>query len=319
MVIMKRNLLLDALKVLLSVMVVGIHADFLKEFPLGHFLTSQGVFRIAVPIFFIINGYYFGAVKNIKSLIVWVKRVVSLYAFWMLFYAYFWLSPNSFDVIEIVKLIQTVVVGHHHLWYLPGMIGAGVLTYVFREHSKLGIAVALTCFVGGVGIQYLGNYHFFESNVLDKLFNLTFIHRNFLFLGFPFFLVGFLINLGKISLLSDNVLFIFILGVLLLSIESYFNFVNPYNDGGFDNYFSLIFICPTIFILLLNSNRTTDNKNITLFSTGIYFIHPICISVLGKLGFDTGTILTFMVLALSVFAAIVLIKVKDRFKVKFIL
>ncbi|WP_318494056.1 acyltransferase family protein [Photobacterium leiognathi] len=316
---MRRNLLLDALKVLLAIMVVGMHAGFLKEFPLGNFLTSQGAFRIAVPIFFVINGYYFGVVKDIKSLIIWVKRVVSLYVFWMLFYAYFWFRPDSFDVIEIVKVIKTIVVGHHHLWYLPGMIGAGVLTYFFREHLKLGVVVALTCFVGGVGIQYLGSYHFFESNVLDKLFNLTFIHRNFLFLGFPFFLVGFLIKLEKLSFLSDKVNFIFVLGVLLLSVESYFNFVNSYKDGGFDNYFSLIFICPAIFILVLNSDRKTDNKNIALLSTGIYFIHPFCMSVLGKLGFDTGTIFAFMVLALSVFASVVLIKIKDRFKVTFIL
>lgn len=316
---MSRNLLLDALKVLLAIMVVGMHAGFLKEFPLGNFLTSQGAFRIAVPIFFVINGYYFGVVKDIKSLIAWIKRVVSLYVFWMLFYVYFWFRPDSFDVIEIVKVIKTIVVGHHHLWYLPGMIGAGVLTYFFREHLKLGVVVALTCFVGGVGIQYLGNYHFFESNVLDKLFNLTFIHRNFLFLGFPFFLVGFLIKLEKLSFLTDKVNFIFVLGVLLLILESYFNFVNPYNDGGFDNYFSLIFICPAIFILVLNSNITTDNKNIALFSTGIYFIHPFCMSVLSKLGFDTGTIFALIVLALSVLASVVLIKIKDRFKVTFIL
>ncbi|MFZ6039726.1 acyltransferase family protein [Vibrio natriegens] len=316
---MERNLPLDALKVFLSVMVVGLHAGFLKEFPLGNFLTVQGVFRIAVPTFFVINGYYFGAVKDIKSLFGWVKRVVGLYAFWMLFYVYFWFRPDSFDVIEIVIVIKTIVVGYHHLWYLPGMIGAGVLTYFLRDNLKLGVVIAVTCFIGGVGIQYLGNYHFFESNVLDKLSNLTFIHRNFLFLGFPFFFVGFLIRMWKLSFLSDNALFVSTLGALLLILESYFNFVNPYNDGGFDNYFSLIFICPSIFILLLNSNRTTNNKNIALVSTGVYFIHPFCMSVLGKLGFDPGTTFTFMALALSFFASIVLIKVKERFEVKFIL
>ncbi|EJG1730946.1 acyltransferase family protein [Vibrio parahaemolyticus] len=316
---MERNLPLDAFKVLLSVMVVGLHGGFLKEFPLGDFLTAQGVFRIAVPTFFVINGYYFGAVKDLKSLTGWINRVVGLYAFWMLFYVYFWFRPDSFNFMETIKLIKTIIVGHHHLWYLPGMIGAGVLTYFLRENLKLGVIVAVTSFIGGVGIQYLGNYHFFESNLLDKLFNLTFIHRNFLLLGFPFFFVGFLVRMKKLSFLSDNALFISILGAFLLVFESYFNFANPYNDGGFDNYFSLIFICPSIFVLLLNSNRTTDNKNIALVSTAIYFIHPFCMSVLRKLGFDTGTTFTFMVLALSLFASVVLIKVKDRFKVKFIL
>lgn len=50
---MKRNLTLDILKIILSFMIVGLHAGFLIETSkLGNYVFMQGISRIAVPIFF---------------------------------------------------------------------------------------------------------------------------------------------------------------------------------------------------------------------------------------------------------------------------
>jgi hypothetical protein len=44
----------------MAFMIVGLHAGFLGEYTkLGHYLTVNGVFRVAVPVFLIINGFYF--------------------------------------------------------------------------------------------------------------------------------------------------------------------------------------------------------------------------------------------------------------------
>ena len=41
-------------------MIVGLHAGFLKDVnEYVSFLTVEGLFRIAVPLFFIINGYFY--------------------------------------------------------------------------------------------------------------------------------------------------------------------------------------------------------------------------------------------------------------------
>ena len=53
---MQRNSTLDILKFIMAIMVVGLHARFLFETSsLGYHLTVQGIFRLAVPIFLLIN------------------------------------------------------------------------------------------------------------------------------------------------------------------------------------------------------------------------------------------------------------------------
>lgn len=53
---MERNVALDLLKLTMAAMVVGLHAGFLNDFSsLGYYITVNGIFRIAVPVFFVIN------------------------------------------------------------------------------------------------------------------------------------------------------------------------------------------------------------------------------------------------------------------------
>lgn len=57
---MSRKISLDILKLLMSFMVVGLHAGFLGDVDLlGEYLTVNGIFRLAVPTFLVINGFYF--------------------------------------------------------------------------------------------------------------------------------------------------------------------------------------------------------------------------------------------------------------------
>ncbi|WP_373312790.1 hypothetical protein [Deefgea tanakiae] len=85
-------------------MVVGIHTVFLKDISLeASYLTQDGLFRIAVPIFLIINGFYFySAISNNNSAL-WIKRLFHIYLFWMILYAYFWFRPSELTFIELKK------------------------------------------------------------------------------------------------------------------------------------------------------------------------------------------------------------------------
>ena len=310
-----RNLALDSMKVLLALMVVGLHSGFLREISdEANFLTAEGLFRIAVPIFFILNGYFFVTVRNGELFKKWIKRVLYLYIFWMAFYVYFWFRPSSFSVIEVIKLIETMSLGYFHLWYLPGMIGAGIFTFLLKDKIRLGISLSFILFILGVSIQYVGNYHVLSTPIFDKVMNMTFIHRSFLFFGFPFFYIGFVMNYYNVAKNIDAKLLIgvFVLGFGLLLGESWYNYNNPQNDGGFDNYFSLCLICPAIVVLAMRSKLTTENKNLALFSTAIYFIHPFCMAILNKLFELEGSTFTFSTILLSVFLSFFLIKVRNK-------
>ncbi len=97
---LNRNVSLDILRFSMALSVVGLHAGFLADLtPLGSCLTVNGIFRIAVPVFLLINGFYFYPVLIKGKSADWLKRVLYLYVFWMLFshgvgqnnpYNYFW-------------------------------------------------------------------------------------------------------------------------------------------------------------------------------------------------------------------------------------
>lgn len=318
---MKRNIALDILKLILAFMVVGLHTGFLADISaLGNYLTTQGIFRIAVPIFLLINGFYFYSILDKGRSAYWFKRVLYLYLFWMLFYSYFWFRPSDASFIEIVKIIHKLIIGHFHLWYLPAMLGAAALVILFKKLSlKLMIGIILVAFAGGVVIQYAGNYHMIDNQTIDKFFNYHWIHRNLFFFGFPFFFIGFLINKfsiqDRISLKLSVILSI--IGFSLLICESYLNYIEPLRDGGFDNFISLLIVCPAVFLLFMKLDFQGSSKQLSFYATGVYFIHPIFMTIYSRFTDFDGTLLTFIVIISSIFASYFLIKINN--KVKFIL
>jgi len=112
---LSRNIALDILKVTLAFMVVGLHADFLADITsTGSYLTVNGIFRIAVPLFLLINGFYFYSVLANQKTANWIKKVLSLYVFWMLFYSYFWFRPSELSFVEFAKIAKTLILGYFH-------------------------------------------------------------------------------------------------------------------------------------------------------------------------------------------------------------
>ncbi|WP_328585762.1 acyltransferase family protein [Photobacterium aquimaris] len=258
----------------------------------------------------------------------WLYRVFLLYVFWMILYCYEWFIFQPFTFTSMIKNIINFIIGYHQLWYLPGMIGAGILTFIFRDKVKLGIIMTFTLFIIGVLIQYLASYHVFSKPILDKFVNYTFIHRNFLFLGFPFFYIGYFIKNSKslVKLSLPVLISISILGLGLLLGESWYNYNNPQENGGFDNYLSLILICPALFLLFINPKlaRLSNNGNLALISSSIYFIHPFWFIVLNEVTTFNKFVMTLFCFALSLISSYLLIalykvKVQNKQIFKFIL
>ncbi len=302
----------------MAFMVVGLHAGFLSDFtPLGGYLSVNGIFRIAVPIFLIISGFYFFSVVSNNNQIIWLKRISILYLFWMVFYSYFWFYLPDLSFIGIAKLLFIIVIGYHHLWYISGMIGAAIILLLLRHSSSfmLFFTIFLT-FLVGVIIQYSGYYHLFEGSIIDELFNRYEFHRNFLLFSYPFFAIGYLIKKHslheRVSLKLVSVLTV--LGVSLLFGESYINYYEGERDGGVDNFFSLLLACPAIFILFMKVSVTGQSKNIALYSSSIFFIHSFFLSVFHKFTEFDNTLLTILVIASSALASFFIIRVNNRLK-----
>lgn len=318
---MNRNIALDILKISMAFMVVGLHGKFLIDFTqLGFYLTVNGIFRIAVPVFLIINGYYFYHALANSNQRHWLKRVLVLYVFWMMFYAYFWLPGPVFSAEGLARILQRIVIGYFHLWYISGMIGAAILLLLLRRLSSTMLCISiLVTFIGGVLIQYSGNYHLLENRTMDALFNQNWAHRNAVLFSFPFFCMGYLINKHSLheKLSFNTVLLLSVAGLLALFAESYANFQASSKEGGFDNMVSLGFVSPFVFMLFMKSDISGNSKNIALYSSGVYFIHALFLSGFRRFTDLGETSVTLLVILCSLFASYFIIQANK--KLKFIL
>jgi hypothetical protein len=302
----------------MAFMVVALHAGFLRDVSkLGEFLTGNGLFRIAVPIFFIINGFYFYSILTKNTQLSWFKRVAILHLVWMTLYSYYWFSIPEMSVIGIVKKTFDFIIGFGHLWYIPGLIGAAVVVSILHKMNTIFILACIgITFIAGVFIQYLGNYHIFSNPYLDKYLNYEYAHRNFLFLAFPFFSIGFLINKHSIQKVVSIRMSCFwsISGMLLLLLESYINFNQPLRDGGFDTFLALIIVCPAIFILFINLKMSGNSKNIALYSSAIYFVHIYILFMFREFTELDGTPLAIVLIISSIIVSSVIIKLNQTIK-----
>lgn len=311
----ERNISLDILKLIMACMVVALHAEFLTGISeLGRYLTVNGIFRMAVPIFLLINGFYFYPVLAAKRQHAWFKKVFILYLFWMLVYSAFWFYIPTLSIYGIGQFIFRFIIGFWHLWYLSGLIGAALVLLLLRKVSSfyLLLSSALT-FLAGVAIQYGGHYHLIKYPLIDHLFNLPWFHRNFLVFSFPFFCVGFLIHKHSLhrTITVNTALLWALLGMGLLIAESYINFLQPNSDRYFENLVALIVVCPACFIFFVKQTIIGHSKQVALYSSAIYYIQGFILIWLSRY-MPLGSWLTLTGILLSVMAASLVIAINRR-------
>ena len=316
---MHRNIGLDVTKLILAFMVVGLHAGFLGDVStLAEYLSVNGLFRVAVPIFFIINGFFFRSVMKGGTEALWLKRVLYLYLFWMLVYSYSWFKVEHYSVLDLANIIWVVFIGHFHLWYLPGMMGAALLLIVLRNTKETFLLLVSFClFFIGVLIQYLGSYDVLGFGVFDELIDNKWAHRNFLLLSFPFFVWGYLIGGYDLhnKLTVRHLAIILFFGLLLLFIESFTNYFFAMDGAGFDNLLSLAIVCPVVFMLVMKLNFYGTSANLSAYASGVYFVHPIFMGVFRRVFGLDYSILALAVIIAALVSTYFLIKINKTIKI----
>jgi surface polysaccharide O-acyltransferase-like enzyme len=307
-----RNAALDLLKVFMAFAVVGIHTGFLKEYSADiSYIFTQGIFRLAVPIFFMINGYYFYSfLLKKKSLFLWLKHLFIIYFSWSLIYIILFGAENN--------IIITFVYGWGHLWYIPATMEAGILLYFLRNiGDKYKVILIVITYSICIFMYYSVNYHLFNSNILNELINKTTIKRNFLFVGFPMFSIGYLIAKYNIQdrYSAQNILLFCFFAFLLLILEGIMNLIYSDKTNAFEFLLALLFIAPALFVLVLKSSWIAKNRTMSDVATITYFIHKIFIAFAAYLGIKGGTSVMFFVIGLSLLSSLVLIPLNKKVKI----
>lgn len=310
---MDRNLTIDIIKIISAFLVVGLHGfifadvdDFLC------YIFVNGITRIAVPLFLLINGFYFYQITSFEKLKVLLKRVFYLYLIWFILYIYLWYNPN----ISIGKIALSFLVGPWHLWYLIASLYAFIIIWFLKDIKfKIQVVIIIICAVMGIVLQYIYNYYPSLHDLL--LFRIGGIHlfRNSIFFCLPFIYIGFIINKFNMSINqpSSEIILFFIIGFILLLVEASINY-HLINDR-FDILLSLYIVCPCIFIFGSSKKIISHNKQLALLSSGVYLTHIAIFSLPIRQYFHLSNtqnvIITF---CLSIFVSFFLILVKRKIK-----
>lgn len=265
---MGRNLTIDVLKIILAFFVVFLHMNFLQDsYPTLSYILVNGLFRIAVPVFLVITGFYFFHIDTLEKLKKWLFRTFILYVLWMLIYMSYW-KDNE-------QILLTVIFGYHHLWYLIGTFFSGIILYLLqKQSSSVLITLTVIFFTMGFAVQVLGNLHYFEKGN-DSVLNMYLLYRNFLFVCFPFLTVGFLINRHRIDSAEYKYWGLLAgLSVFCVIAEAYFNY-SEISSESTDVLFSLLFASPAVFVYCQKMYIKTTSKILASFSTAVYVVHPL--------------------------------------------
>ncbi|MEY8759404.1 acyltransferase family protein [Chryseobacterium tongliaoense] len=305
---MRRSLSIDVLKIILAFFVVFLHMHLLRDtYPELSYVLVNGLFRIGVPVFLIITGYYFYHIDTADKLKKWLVRLFLLYALWSLIYIPIWKEDDSW--------VMNIIFGYHHLWYLIGTFFAGIMLFFLRKKSTVTLVViSLVLFCCGYCIQLWGNLHPFTGN-MDSTLNAYPLYRNFLFVCFPFLSVGFLIKKLDIDVKLKPSLFQVMLVIGLVMLEAFFNYkiIGLDKKDSIDLLFSLMIACPVVFLYGKNKIFLSDSKILANLSTAIYLVHPLLMKLMLERHFSAYETGVFIVVLLLVSLLLVYVNRKIKY------
>lgn len=285
---MKRNTGIDLMRLLCAFLIVCIHYPFPGT--LGYLFAP--VTRLAVPVFFMITGYFYANVKEKNGQKQQISKIFKLFLGANLLYFVVSFVKSFFaegsvggffqTCFSFKSLVKFLVFNESpfggHLWYLGAILYVLVIVFLWekkwrRKHLYPLIPVLL------LGDLILGKY-----SVLFFMEDLPVIlARNFLFTGLPFFLLGDLLRKYKqklrVNLQAAFLLIFFFAGLTL--VESHF-LTSRQLSGSREHYISTIFLAISAFWFASQIRISSKNKPLTAISklgknltTGIYILHPL--------------------------------------------
>lgn len=298
-----RNRYLDLWKWIAALMVVAIHTSPLESVnKLVDFILTRELARIAVPLFFMITGYF---TLQSSKLFFGIKKLLSMYLGVTILYLpvqiYRYLPLDQVSVYEVIKNVLKAFFfdgTYYHLWYMPAVIEGLLIVYFLQ---KLGRKTALLItsvlyVIGLLGDSYYGFISQFSifRNTYDWIFRYMTHTRNGIFFAPIFLLLGFELSRVHINQKS-KALRCFLLWVFLLIMEGLL-----LHFAGWQKHDSMYISLPfCMFFLFLYLTADRNNTYVSFLSDKwkngpmlLYFIHPYSILIIR--GFVKVTGLSFL-------------------------
>ncbi|MDH6309910.1 surface polysaccharide O-acyltransferase-like enzyme [Dysgonomonas sp. PFB1-18] len=310
-----RNITLDYTKLALIMLIISGHSD-ISDYGLFGWFFSDGFARVTVPLFLIVNGYYFADIAHDKAKVKkYLSRLLIIYVTWtVIYFPFVWYMTGGGKKLILINLFT----GYYHLWYIASLIGAALLIYLTHKcNMKVMLITAYVLFLIGYVIQkiYLLDVHIYMYPT---------IVRTFLFMGFPFMFAGYYIKKNNLEekafFKSTGMVVLAAVLMVLLLVESTFvyyfklNEVNPAKD---EIYFVVPFLCPLLFLTVLKYSKyeVGGDGYMSKMVSSIYFVHILAIFIITGSPYKAEIVMFPIYFFLSVLMSAVILELNKRFRI----
>ncbi len=288
----KENQWIHRFRLAAALMVVAIHiGPFGGVSETADYLITYCLFRVAVPFFLMVAGYFVlsapGQVGN------YVSKMIRLYVFATILYLPInWYAGKQIGGITGVLRDIFLDGTFYHLWYFPAvMLGCLIVMALIRLCGELqtGIIVSILYIAGTLGDSYGGLVMGTDigRNFYDQIFSIGGYTRNGFFYA-PMFLWMGVMSRRKKGRTDESGrdwpkdLIGFGISLLLMLAEGALTY-----EKGWQRHNSMYFALPLamyfLFSILLsrdahsNPRKGTMDKKWRGLSLWIYLLHPLCI------------------------------------------
>lgn len=306
----ERNISLDYLKLVLSILVITIHVP--DPFGSTQWISwpiQNGLARIAVPIFFIMNGFYLYPILGDKVKVKkYLLRLVLLYAVWMIIYRPFYAGDDHY------RTLQKLIFGYTHLWYIAALIPTVAVLYFCKKWKLLNDGFLIFSFALYLLGFFMQKMYAFDIEIVPiEMYGQA--TRNFVMPSLFFVYLGYYIHdkglMQRIHTNNKTIAAIVILCLLLMA-ESYFTLIYSLPS---DYYLVLPVLCPLIFMVVYQKGKVGKyDKQVRDLSTAVYFSHVLVIKLLESSGMFYQSALCIMALFFSLVVSIALVRLNNELK-----
>ena len=340
-----RYISFDMAKLVCSIFVVMIHVAPFGQQPSDpvflylNFIFCQCLCRIAVPLFFVFNGFFlYKKIALHSSVLVPTKnyllKILKLYLLWSLIYFPLNLptiidNPKGVLYGFLMYLKSFVFVGSYkHLWYMNALVLAvAVIACLLYKKCSLEKIFCISLVFYALGLLGDGYYGIitplFSVPILGRLINAYFrvfeTTRNGLFFAFFFVSLGMMLSKKEILISKKKSVFFLVMSASMLFLET--NLISHFGIAKDMNI--LVFIVPTVlfcFICLkaVKLKNFIANTYIRKANTLIYYGHMWSLAIVSallnafRMQLENTPWLFIMVLVVTMLFSLVVIKLSCK-------
>lgn len=287
---------IDITRFFFAICIVALHSYAFVNIPKPiFFCIHKGVFRLAVPYFFVVSGFLFmrGCFSDGKDFNKHVHKRMVKYCKRVLIPFLFFASINTIQKIisitldgqfttdSLVAVIKHVLfLPYGPVWFLSACaVGMALLSY-FIKHNLINMAIVTG---GGLYVFALlcNNYYFLiqESTIkpiVDTYLEIFLSPRNGIFTGFFFLAIGVKCSMLLNKWNNRRLFYVLVFSYILYLIECVVIQVVgiPKDDGSL--YIMHIIVVPLLLLLTAQYSVHIDEKlamKLRNYSMGIYLLH----------------------------------------------